>query len=187
MSRASPSAWVARLAGKVAAKTGRPARVIYNKDDDMRTTGKRHPFKSWYSVGFDDDGLISALDLKLFSNGGCSTDLSFAVLERSMLHSDNAYFLPNVRITGRVCKTNLPSNTAFRGFGGPQGVAVIENIIEEIAAILGADALDVRQANCYGVGDRDVTHYGQIVRNNTLPELFETLRVECDYDRRRRE
>jgi xanthine dehydrogenase molybdopterin-binding subunit B len=90
---------------------------------------------------------LTALDLNLFSNGGCSTDLSFAVLERAMLHSDNAYHLPNVRIEGRVCRTNLPSNTAFRGFGGPQGVAGIENVMQEIALALGIDACDVRQAN----------------------------------------
>ena len=193
----------AMMAAIVAAKTGRPARVVYNKDDDMRTTGKRHPFKSWYTVGFDDDGLITALDLKLFSNGGCSTDLSFAVLERSMLHSDNAYYLPHVRITGRVCRTNLPSNTAFRGFGGPQGVVNIENIIEEVALSLGLDPLEVRRRNCYGVdsgigacpvraGDesherdghatgRNTTPYGQIVRNNTLPRIFEKLAGDAQY------
>ncbi|MGB7161290.1 MAG: xanthine dehydrogenase molybdopterin binding subunit [Tepidisphaeraceae bacterium] len=200
----------AMMAAIVAAKTGRPARVVYNKDDDMRTTGKRHPFKSWYRASFDDDGLITALDLKLFSNGGCSTDLSFAVLERSMLHGDNAYFLPNVRIAGRVCKTNLPSNTAFRGFGGPQGVVNVENIIEEIALSLGLDALEVRRRNCYGSknsgmgvspmhpGDethgrdahatgRDTTPYGQVVRNNTLPRIFEKLSGDAEYAARRSE
>ena len=177
----------AMMAALVAAKTGRPARVVYNKDDDMRTTGKRHPFKSWYTVGFDDEGQITALDLKLFSNGGCSTDLSFAVLERSMLHSDNAYFLPNVRITGRVCRTNLPSNTAFRGFGGPQGVVNVENIIEEIALSLGIDPLEVRRRNCYGIEDRNTTPYGQLVRNNTLPRIFSKLSDNANYTSRRRE
>ncbi|MDQ3439498.1 MAG: molybdopterin-dependent oxidoreductase, partial [Planctomycetota bacterium] len=177
----------AMMAAIVAAKTGRPARIVYNKDDDMRTTGKRHPFKSWYTVGFDDDGMIVALDLKLFSNGGCSTDLSFAVLERSMLHSDNAYYLSNVRITGRVCKTNLPSNTAFRGFGGPQGVVNIENVIEEIALSLGVDALEVRRRNCYGTHERNCTPYGQLVRNNTLPRIFEKLSADASYAGRRKE
>jgi len=177
----------AMMAAIVAAKTARSARVVYNKDDDMRTTGKRHPFKTWYKAGFDDDGLITALELNLFSNGGCSTDLSFAVLERSMLHSDNGYFLPNVRITGRVCKTNLPSNTAFRGFGGPQGVAGIENIIEEIALSLGIEALEVRQRNCYGIDDRNTTPYGQVVRNNMLPRVFEKLASDAAYSARRRE
>jgi xanthine dehydrogenase large subunit len=108
------------------------------------------------------------------------------VLERAMLHTDNAYFLPNVRITGRVCRTNLPSNTAFRGFGGPQGVASTENILHEIAHHLRLDPLDVREANLYRSSDlRNVTPYGQIVRNNTLPELFATLRNQADYDARR--
>jgi xanthine dehydrogenase large subunit len=155
----------------------------------MRYTGKRHPFKGVYKAAYDAGGRVIGLDVQLYSNGGCSTDLSFAVLERAMLHLDNAYYLPDVRVTGRVCRTNLPSNTAFRGFGGPQGVAVVENLIEEIAAALGADALDVRQANCYGGDDddddRNVTPYGQVVRNNTLPELFATLRAECEYDARR--
>ena len=182
--QAAPPAMFAAL---VAHKTRRPARFAYTKDDDMRFTGKRHPFKSFYKVGFTDDGRITALDVKLFSNGGCSTDLSMAVLERAMLHTDNAYFLPAVRIEGRVCRTNLPSNTAFRGFGGPQGVASTEHVIQEIAAALGMDSLDVRRANLYGINDgRDVTHYGQLVRNNVLPELFDTLRSECDYDARRR-
>jgi xanthine dehydrogenase large subunit len=175
----------AMMAALLAVHTRRPVRFAYSKDDDMRYTGKRHPFKAWYKAGFDGDGRITALDVQLFSNGGCSTDLSFAVLERAMLHTDNAYYLPHVRITGRVCRTNLPSNTAFRGFGGPQGVAVIENVIEEIAAALKVDALDVRQANCYGVDDRNVTPYGQVIANNTLPELFATLRKDCGYDGRR--
>jgi xanthine dehydrogenase large subunit len=177
----------AMFAALLAARTGRPVRFVYSKDDDMRYTGKRHPFKIAYRVGFTDAGMITALDAQLYSNGGCSSDLSFAVLERAMLHSDNAYYLPNVSLIGRVCKTNLPSNTAFRGFGGPQGVAGIENIMEEIAIALGKDAIDVRRANCYGIDDRNVTPYGQIVRNNTLPELFDSLRRECDYDRRRKQ
>jgi xanthine dehydrogenase large subunit len=175
----------AMMAALLAARTRRPVRFAYNKDDDMRYTGKRHPFKIVYRAGFTRRGLITALDLKLYSNGGCSTDLSLAVLERGMLHSDNAYFLPNVSIEGRVCRTNLPSNTAFRGFGGPQGVTGIENIIEEIALSIGIDAMDVRQANCYGIEDRNITPYGQTVQNNTLPELFTSLRRECDYDSRR--
>lgn len=177
----------AMMAALLAARTRRPVRFVYTKDDDMRYTGKRHPFKGVYRAGFGDDGQLKALDLKLYSNGGCSTDLSLAVLERAMLHCDNAYFLPAVRVEGRVCRTNLPSNTAFRGFGGPQGVAIIENVMQEIGDALGIDALEVRQANCYGADDRNTTHYGQIVRNNTLPELLTTLRANCDYNARRSE
>jgi xanthine dehydrogenase large subunit len=175
----------AAMAALVAAKTHRPARIIYNKDDDMRITGKRHPVKSWYQVGFDSDGRITALRIDHFSNGGCSADLSPSVLERCMLHTDNAYWLPNIRITGRVCKTNLPSNTAFRGFGGPQGVANIENIVEMIAEHLGKDSLEVRRINLYGIEDRNVTPYGQTVRNNMLPRLVEELAKSCGYDQRR--
>ena len=140
----------AAMAALVAHLTRRPARIVYNKDDDMRTTGKRHPFLGRYRVGFDSHGDITAYALELFSNAGCSTDLSLAVLERAMLHSDNAYFIPNFRVAGQACKTNLPSNTAFRGFGGPQGVVNIENVIEEIAAFLKIDALEVRRRNLYG-------------------------------------
>jgi xanthine dehydrogenase large subunit len=179
----------AMIAALLAARTRRPVRFVYTKDDDMRFTGKRHPFKAVYKAAYTDDGRIAALDVQLYSNGGCSTDLSFAVLERAMLHADNAYYLPAVRITGRVCKTNLPSNTAFRGFGGPQAVTMIENLIEEIATSLNIDALNVRQTNCYGFAEsgRDVTPYGQLLRNNTLPELFNTLRHDCNYDTRRAE
>jgi xanthine dehydrogenase large subunit len=104
-----------------------------------------------------------------------------------MLHSDSAYYVPNFRVTGRLCRTNLPSNTAFRGFGGPQGVANIENIIEAIALHLGKDALDVRQINCYGIKDRNITPYGQRVDNNTLPALLSQLRRSSGYDRRQQE
>ena len=178
---AQPAAMVALIAQK----TSRPARIVYNKDDDMRFTGKRHPFKGFWKVGFTRDGIITALSIDHYSNGGCSADLSPSVLERAMLHTDNAYFLPNAKITGQVCKTNLPSNTAFRGFGGPQGVANIENIIEEIAGHLKIDALEIRRRNCYGIGQRDITPYGERVENNTLPELFEKLSRDGEYKSRR--
>src|SRR6202000_3283625 len=115
------------------------------RDDDMAITGKRHPFKSWYKVGYTSDGRITAIEVDHFSNGGCSTDLSPSVLERAMLHTDNAYYLPNARITGRVCKTNLPSNTAFRGFGGPQGMAVIESVMSRAAEVLQLDPAEGRR------------------------------------------
>ncbi|HEY6563349.1 MAG TPA: molybdopterin cofactor-binding domain-containing protein, partial [Pirellulaceae bacterium] len=177
----------AAMAALVAWHTGRPARIVLGRDDDMAITGKRHPFLARYRVGYSRAGAITALDLDLFANGGCSTDLSPSVLERAMLHVDNAYFLPAVRIVGRVCRTNLPSNTAFRGFGGPQGVACIENILEEIAHRTGRDAYDVRQLNCYGPQPRDRTPYGQVVYNNVLPELMAQLRSTSQYDQRRSE
>jgi xanthine dehydrogenase large subunit len=173
------------IAALLAARTGRPVRFAYTRTTTCGGPASA-PVQAVYRAGFDVAGRLTAVDVKLYSNGGCSTDLSFAVLERAMLHLDHAYYLPNVRIEGRVCRTNLPSNTAFRGFGGPQGVAAIENILEEVATALGIDALDVRRANLYGVDDRNVTHYGQLVRNNTLPRLFDAIRDEADYDARRR-
>jgi xanthine dehydrogenase large subunit len=183
----SQAAIPAMLAAFVAHKTGRPARVIYSKDDDMRVTGKRHAYRSEWEVGFDDDGRIQALRVAFYSNGGASTDLSLAVMERTLLHADNCYYLPHVELTGQVCFTNLPSNTAFRGFGGPQAMAVMENILEEIAQRLGIDAFDVRMRNLYGVGERNVTPYGQIFDRNHLPEIYATLAAQSQYRKRREE
>ncbi|MEO1237205.1 MAG: molybdopterin cofactor-binding domain-containing protein, partial [Planctomycetota bacterium] len=183
--QAAPPAMMAAL---LAGQTRRPVRFAYNKDDDMRFTGKRHPFKSFYKAGFTRDGRVTALDVELYSNGGCSTDLSPAVLERALLHTDNTFHFENLRVAGRICKTHLPSNTAFRGFGGPQGVASTENILEHVARYTGLDPLDVRQRNTYGsVPDLTppTTPYGQVVQNNTLPELFASIREEAGYDARR--
>ena len=177
----------AAMAALAAAKTRRPCRIALSKDQDMCCTGKRHPFQSRWSVGFDESGRITALSLDLYANAGCACDVSPGILERAMLHSDNAYYIPNFRVTGRLCRTNLPSNTAFRGFGGPQGVANIENILEEIALHLCKDAVDVRQLNCYGIEERNITPYGQRVDNNTLPALFVQLRQSSEYDRRQQE
>ncbi len=174
----------AAIAALVAHTTKRPARVAYTKDDDMVITGKRHPFQNHYRVGFDHEGRILALDVRLHSDGGAFADLSPAVMGRAMTHVDNAYWIPDIEIVGKVCRTNNASNTAFRGFGGPQGVATIENIIEEIAAFLKRDAYDIRRLNCYGIDDRNVTPYGQPVKHNTLPRLFDELAVKSDYRNR---
>jgi xanthine dehydrogenase large subunit len=181
----SQAAIPAMMAALVAHRTGRPARVIYNKDDDMRVTGKRHAYLSEWEVGFDDDGRIQALRVAYWSNGGCSTDLSLAVMERTLLHTDNCYYLPTVELTGQVCFTNLPSNTAFRGFGGPQAMVVIEKILESIAEKLGLDAFDVRLRNLYGVGERNITPYGQTFEKNHLPEIYATLAAKSHYRKRR--
>ncbi|HEY9787477.1 MAG TPA: xanthine dehydrogenase molybdopterin binding subunit [Candidatus Obscuribacterales bacterium] len=175
------------MAGLVALKTKRPARIIYSKDDDMKYTGKRHAFQNDYKVAFDDDGTITALKAHLYADGGAANDLSTAVLGRALTHIDNAYFLPNADITGNICKTNYPPTTAFRGFGGPQGVATIENIMEEIAAYLKKDPLEIRMRNCYGLEDRNTTHYGQIVKHNTLPRLFAELVESSQYHTRYQE
>lgn len=177
----------ALMAAMVALRTRRPARCIYTKDVDMQVTGKRHPYHSHYRVGFNGEGKIEALAVEFFSNGGAAADLSTSVFERTLLHADNAYYIENFDVRGRVCKTNLPPNTAFRGFGGPQGVAVIENIIEEIAIHLKKDSLTIRALNLYGKTDRNVTPYGQVVYRNVLPELLQQLSADSDYERRRRE
>src|SRR3954462_13203203 len=183
----SQAAIPAMMAALVSRKTGRSARVIYNKDEDMRVTGKRHEYHSRWDVGFDDSGRIQALRVAYYSNGGISTDLSLAVMERTLLHTDNCYFLPNVELTGQVCFTNLPSNTAFRGFGGPQAMALMENILESVAEHTGLDAFDVRMRNLYGVGERNVTPYGQLFDRNHLPEIFATLAARSQYRKRRDE
>jgi xanthine dehydrogenase large subunit len=179
------AAHVAAMAGLVARLAGRPARMTLTRDDDMAITGKRHAFQSRYRAGFQRDGSLTALVVEHFSDGGCSTDLSPAVLERAMMHTDGAYYLPNARITGRVCRTNFPSNTAFRGFGGPQGMAVIECVMEEIAQTLSIDAAEVRRRNCYSPAPRDIAPYGQRVENNTLPAVFERLLETSGYATRR--
>jgi xanthine dehydrogenase large subunit len=175
------------MAALVAQKTKRPARIVYNKDDDMHATGKRHPFQNRYRVGFNHNGEIVAAKFDLYSDGGAYADLSPAVMARAMTHVDNAYFIPNIEVRGTVCLTNMPPNTAFRGFGGPQGVITIENVMQEIAAILKKDALEVRRANCYQVESRNTTHYGQLVERNTLPRLFSELPERCHYARRMEE
>ena len=180
----------ALMAALTVDRTGRPARVVYSKDDDMKSTGKRHPYLTEYRVGFDDDGRIVAAEFRMRSNGGAFADLSTSILERSMLHADNAYYLPNVSIEARVCRTNLPPNTAFRGFGGPQAMAVIENVMQEIAIRLGRDALDIRLANAYPANlsaatetppEGRFTPYGQEVIDNLLPEILSRLEKSSEY------
>jgi len=172
------------MAALVAMKTKRPARIVYNKDDDMQVTGGRHPYRNDYKVAFDANGVITAVKIEFFSDGGAFADLSTSVMGRAMTHADNAYYLPNAEIIGTVCRTNYAPNTAFRGFGGPQGIATIENILEEIALFLGIDPIDVRRRNCYGIDDRNTTPYGQRVGNNMLPKLFEEIEPRSDYRKR---
>jgi xanthine dehydrogenase large subunit len=171
----------AAIAALVAHKLKRPARIAYTKDDDMCVTGGRHPFQNDYKVAFDDDGVITGAQIDFYSDGGAFADLSTSVLGRALTHADNAYYLPNALIRGTVCRTNYPPNTAFRGFGGPQGIATIENILEEIAVRLKKDPLDVRRRNCYGIDDRNTTPYGQVVRNNHLPRLFDEIAERGEY------
>ena len=172
------------MAALVAAKTQRPARVAYSKDDDMRSTGKRHPYKIHYKAAFTSEGKITGVKFDIYSNGGAAADLSTAIMERTLFHSENAYFIPNLIFNGTICKTNFPPNTAFRGFGGPQGMANIENVIQEIAIYLKKDALEVRRLNCYSHHERNVTPYGQIVQNHILPEIIDQLAKTSEYRKR---
>jgi xanthine dehydrogenase large subunit len=174
----------AAIAALVAHKLKRPARIAYTKDDDMIVTGGRHPFQNDYKIGFRADGTITAAKIDFYSDGGACNDLSTSVMGRAMTHADNAYYLPNVEITGTVCRTNYAPNTAFRGFGGPQGIVTIENALEEIALFLGKDPLEIRMRNCYGISERNVTPYGQTVGHNHLPRLFVECTDRAEYTRR---
>ncbi len=184
----SQAAPFAAMAALCAQKLKRPVRLCLTKDDDMIMTGKRNPFENIYKIGFDQEGKILAWDVQLFSDGGAYADLSTSIMERAMLHSDNAYYIPNMRVTGQVCKTHHHPHTAFRGFGGPKGVATIEKAIEEIAHFLKKDPLEVRKINLYSdTNERNLTHYGQKVENNQLYRLHEELEKKCDYKKRRQE
>ena len=175
------------VAAVLAKRTGRAVKLRLDRDDDMRSTGKRHAFDYRYEVGFDDDGRIEGLDLALASRCGFSADLSGPVNDRAVFHADNAYWLPDVALHSYRCRTNTVSDTAFRGFGGPQGMFAIEHVIDEIARTLGRDPLDVRLANLYGVGERNVTPYGMTVEDNIAPALIATLAETSRYRERRRE
>jgi xanthine dehydrogenase large subunit len=156
------NAWAA-VAALAATQLRRPVRVRLTRAQDIGLTGKRHPFLARFRVGFDADGTLRAAAIELFSDGGWSLDLSFPVLGRAMFHSDNCYRVPDMTVTGRVCRTNHVSHTAFRGFGGPQGMLVIEEILDRVARATGLPPHDVRARNFYR--DGDVTHYGQPVRH----------------------
>jgi xanthine dehydrogenase large subunit len=172
-------------AALAARKCKRPVKLRLDRDDDFMITGKRHPFAYDYSVGFEDTGLITALKLTMLANCGFSADLSGPVADRAIFHTDNAYFLSDVEIASYRCKTNTQSHTAFRGFGGPQGVIVIETILGDIARRLGLDPLDVRLRNLYGVEDRNVTHYQMKVDDNILHPLITQLERSSQYRQRR--
>ena len=165
--------------------TRRPCKVRLDRDDDMAMTGKRHDFRADYQVAYDDEGHIRGYEVTLASRCGYSADVSSAINDRAMYHSDNAYYLPATTILSKRMKTHTVSNTAFRGFGGPQGMMGIERAIDAIAWSTGLDPLDVRKRNLYGDGERDLTPYGMHVTDNVLPELIEQLERTSDYRRRR--
>ncbi len=182
-SQATQWAAIAALAARV---TRRPAKIRLDRDDDMVATGKRHDAVLRWKVGFDESGRIEALAADYLMRCGATWDLSLGVCDRTMFHADNAYFLPEVEILSRRLRTNTVSNTAFRGFGGPQGVVGMERVIDAIAWELGLDPLDVRKRNFYGPG-RDETPYGMTVEDNIAHELVDTLEATSSYRARRRE
>ena len=181
--QAAPFACMAAL---LAHHTRRPVKFRLDRDDDMLLTGKRHDFLIDYDVGFDDEGRIQGIVFQQAAGCGFSPDLSAAIADRAMFHADNGYYLPHVRITSHRCKTHTVSNTAFRGFGGPQGMMGIEKVIDAIGRELGLDPLEVRRRNLYGPG-RDVTPYHMRVQDNILPELIEELEESSGYLKRREE
>ena len=183
----SQAAQWACLAALLARQTGRPVKLRLPRGVDMAATGKRHPFVNRWRLGFDDQGLIQAADIEVNGVCGYSPDLSNAIVDRAMFHSDNAYFLGESHIVGHRCKTHTVSNTAFRGFGGPQGMMTIEAALDDIARVIGVDPLTVRKRNLYGKDDRNITPYHMTVEDNILPELIERLESDSDYWVRREE
>ncbi len=181
----SQAALIACVAALMTAKTGRPCKLRLDRDDDMIMTGKRHDFVIDYDAGFDDDGRITGIDFMLASRCGISADLSGPVNDRAMFSCDNAYYLEDVHITSHRCKTNTVSNTAFRGFGGPQGMFAIEYVIENIARTLGKDPLEIRRQNFYGIGERNITQYEQVVDDNIIHEIVDKLEGDSEYVVRR--
>ncbi len=173
------------LCAVVAHLTGQPTKMRLPRVEDMLMTGKRHPFYIEYDVGFDDNGRLHGIDLDLAGNCGYSPDLSASIVDRAMFHADNAYYLGDATINGHRCKTHTASNTAYRGFGGPQGMVAIEEVMDRIARHLALDPLAVRKANYYGKTERNVTHYYQTVEHNLLEEITAELEASCDYEQRR--
>lgn len=181
----SQSAQFACIAAIAAHRLQRPVKLRLDRDDDIMITGKRHDFSYQYDAGFDSAGSLQALSLAMLSRGGYSADLSAPVMARAICHVDNAYFLPNVDVVGVTARTNTQSNTAFRGFGGPQGAFAIETVMDDIARTVGLDALEVRKQNFYGKAERNTTHYGMLVEDNVLHELVAELETTSEYRTRR--
>ncbi|MGI9305843.1 MAG: xanthine dehydrogenase molybdopterin binding subunit [Gammaproteobacteria bacterium] len=173
------------IAALLARMSNRPVKLRLARRDDFIMTGKRHPFWGRYEAGFDGNGVIAGVKIALAADCGMSPDLSLAILDRAMFHADNAYYFPHARIVGLPCKTNLPSNTAFRGFGGPQGMMAAEAMLTDIARAVGRDPLAVRRDNLYR-GRKQLTPYHQQVADNIAPQIVRALARDSDYARRRR-
>mgnify|MGYP003333575000 FL=1 len=181
----SNASWVAAAAALACNRTGKPVKLRLPRETDMIATGKRHPFLYRYTVGFDGEGRVQALDAMLAADAGCTLDLTPGVIGRALSHTDNAYFIPHFRAVGYACRTHKQSNTAFRGFGGPQGVVVMEDAIERIAHQLGKDADEIRALNFYTLGQE--TPYGQAVEEDNLPIVWSEMKRLGEIERRRAE
>lgn len=178
--RSIPMSSVLALA---ASKTGRPVRCMLTREEDMVITGQRHPFLGRYKVGVNKDGKIQALDCDIFNNAGWTFDLSASVVERAMTHVDGCYKIPNIFVRGRICKTNTMSNTAFRGFGGPQGMFIAETYMEEVADRLGMQVEKFREINFYR--DDDETHFNQSLMDWHVPLMYKQVLQDAEYEKRR--
>ena len=174
-------------AALAALKTDKPVKMRLSREDDFLVTGKRHPFSHDFKAGFDDNGLLLALQSTQWAHCGFSADLSGPVADRAVFHTDNAYFLSDVDIVSHRSKLNTQSHTAFRGFGGPQGMMLIETVMGDMARQLQLDPLDVRLRNLYGEAPRNTTPFGMTVEDNILPELMTQLASDCNYRQRRTE
>ena len=177
----------AAITSIAAKKLSKPVKLRVDRDDDMIMTGKRHDFLFDYEVGFNNSGEILALKIMMASRCGISPDLSGAINDRAIYHIDNAYFLPNIEINSYRCKTNTVSNTAFRGFGGPQGMFCIENIIENIAQKLKLEASEIRKINFYKDKIKNTTHYGMKITDNVIEDIFNKLIKKSNYKKRKAE
>ena len=177
----------AAITSIAAKKLSKPVKLRVDRDDDMIMTGKRHDFLFDYEVGFNNSGEILALKIMMASRCGISPDLSGAINDRAIYHIDNAYFLPNIEINSYRCKTNTVSNTAFRGFGGPQGMFCIENIIENIAQKLNREASEIRKINFYKDKIKNTTHYGMRITDNVIEDIFNKLIKKSNYKKRKAE
>ncbi|MGB1540303.1 MAG: molybdopterin cofactor-binding domain-containing protein, partial [Rickettsiales bacterium] len=186
----SQASLIACVAALLADQTGHPVKLRLDRDDDMLITGKRHDFHTEYDVGFDNHGRILGIDMTHLVNCGMSADLSNAIADRAMFHSDNCYYLENATVTSYRCKTHKVSNTAFRGFGGPQGMLLIEYIIDTIARHLGKEPMDIRRVNLYDpkgeLSSRFTTHYGMRVEDNIAANLMDQLAITSEYAKRKK-
>ena len=180
-------AHIAMLSALGSYVTGRPVKLWLNRDQDMMMTGKRHPFYSRYRAGFSAEGDLLGLQVEVYANGGWAEDLSSAILDRCLFHLDNPYYIPTLRFEGKIAKTNLPSNTAFRGFGGPQGALIIEEVMNRAAERLKIEPAALKRRNFYGEAPRNLTPYWQPVLADRSARIFDELTASAHYQKRRSE